>query len=429
MKQISFSLLFPLFLYSLDFTVASYNIENLFDFSYSGDEYQEYIPHTHNWTKKNFNKKLLNSSEVICDINADIIGLQEVENKRVLKLLQEKLRSIGCIYEYSVVTHKSKSAIQVGLLSKYPIQASKEIVVDKKRGYRNILEVKFILDSSPIVIYVNHWKSKASPESYRILSAKVLKRRVTSLPKGSEYILLGDFNSDYNEYLHISKKHDDSLGKTGINHILKTINSKGKFNRPHSVNSSFSHYNLWLELENYKRWSHNFYGDKQALDALLLPSTLFDGKGIDYIADSFKVLKKNYLFHKKGYIFRWEYNKGKHKGRGYSDHLPIVAGFSTLKRYNKINSFVSKASIPELFSTTPHFPLLLKRVKVISKKRKKVSIFQMSSNSSISIYGVKRGLRLGCLYDIVVYKRKLYNGSYEIIDFEIEKSYDCKESK
>jgi len=425
MKKILFSLLFTHSLYAIDFKIASYNVENLFDFSYSGYEYQEYIPHKHNWTKKNFNKKLLNTAEVICDINADIIGLQEVENKNVLTLLQKKLRSMGCYYRYSSITHKSKSAIQVALLSKYPIQVSKEIIVHRKRGYRNILEVKFILDKHPFFVYINHWKSKASPESYRMLSARVLKNRLKSLPKGSEYILLGDFNSDYDEYLHLKKKHNDRAGKTGINHILNTINARRIFNRKDNLEKyAFSHYNLWLELANYKRWSHNFYGDKQALDSILLPFTLLDGKGIDYKDNSFQVFKKSYLFHKKGYIFRWEYKKRKHQGRGYSDHLPIVATFSTTKGFKKRDTSFRKISINELFNKTIQLPILLKEVKVISRKKRKVAIRQKGSSDSIFIYGIKSLLKLGRVYDIVVYKRKFYNGVYEIIDFEIEKSYD-----
>ncbi|MCK4440689.1 MAG: hypothetical protein KAU90_01695, partial [Sulfurovaceae bacterium] len=57
------------FLYATEIKVASYNVENLFNISYDGTEYKEYIPNTHNWTKSILNKKLTNISEVICDID------------------------------------------------------------------------------------------------------------------------------------------------------------------------------------------------------------------------------------------------------------------------------------------------------------------------------------------------------------------------
>ena len=415
----------PLSLFSFDFKIASYNVENLFDMQYSGHEYKEYIPYKHGWNQQKFSKKLLNISEVICEINADIIGLQEVENENVLHQLQTSLRKVGCFYKYLAISHKKYSAIQVALLSKFPIKAKKEIIVNRALGYRNILEVKYIIENKPLFIYINHWKSKASKESKRILSARALKKRLKSLPKGSEYILLGDFNSDYNEYKHMEKQHNDTFGRTGINHVLKTINRDGNFIRPSSFReNAFEHYNLWLELDNYKRWSHNFYGNKQGLDAMLLPSTLFNGKGIEYIANSFFVFKKAYLFHKKGYVFRWEYKHKRHQGRGYSDHLPIVASFSTTP-FKKLKKTIVNGTIKSLHAKNPSFPMLLKEVKIIWREKNKALIQEVHSGQVIFIYGLKDTFILGKIYDIRVYKRKFYKGHYEIIDFEIEKGYDA----
>jgi endonuclease/exonuclease/phosphatase family metal-dependent hydrolase len=428
MSKILFFLFFPFFLFATTIKIASYNVENLFDMNDDGNEYKEYRPNNkHEWRDKHFRKKLLNISEVICELNADIIGLQEIENKNVLKELQKSLKKFGCIYQYSAITHKKNSAIQVAILSRFPIQKSKEIIVKRALKYRNILEVQYIIDGNPLFIYVNHWTSKRSKESKRIVSANALKKRLELLAKGSEYILLGDFNSDYDEYLHIEKKHNDRKGKTGINHILKTINSKNFFVRKSTFReSTFEHYNLWLDLPNYKRWSHNFYGNKQGLDAIILPSTLFDGKGIDYVDNSFMVLKKNYLFHKKGYIFRWVYKNKKHKGEGYSDHLPVVATFSTTQKFKKSKIVRSIGSIDALYRENPKLPFLLKKIKVTLQEKKKVLVSQENSKKTIAIYGTKEFLSLGESYDIMVYNRKLYNGHYEIIDFEIEKRYDSR---
>ncbi len=420
--KIYFIILLSFSLYATDLKIASYNVENLFDLKKDGTEYKEYIPYKHNWNKKNFKKKLLNIAEVICDVNADIIGLQEIENRYVLKLLQQTLRKIGCNYKYFAITHKKDSAIQVALLSKIPIVNSKDIVVNRKIGLRPILEVKISIDKYPFFVYVNHWKSKSSPESYRIRSAKVLRDRLKELPKGSEYILLGDFNSDYDEYLHLRQKHNDSNGITGINHILHSIDSFGKMVRVNSLYPNrFFHYNLWLELPNYRRWSHNFYGDKEGLDSILLPYTLFDGKGLDYVSNSFNVLKKSYLFHKKGYIYRWVYKKGRHQGRGYSDHLPIFATFSTTKPYVREFYKAKEGKLSDLQKKNPYTPLYLKKVKVYAVSKNKVTIGQKDSKEHVVVYGTKGELRLGKSYNLMVYGRKFFKGEYEIIDFEIEK--------
>jgi len=404
-------LILSTFLNSTNLKIASYNVENLFDMHRDGTEYPQYIPNKHNWTTAILDKKLTNISEVICEIDADIIGLQEVENLNVLKLLQTSLRKFGCSYRYSAITHKPKSAIQVALLSKIPIESSTDLVVTRSLGIRNILETKFIVKNRPLYIFVNHWNSKRSPESRRIISAIALKKRLLSLKE--EYILLGDFNSNYNEYR--------SIKKTGINHTLVTIKDQKLLRKLDLIRESFQHYNLWLEKPIYKRWSYNFYGKKEGLDAILVPYEMFDGRGVDYINNSFDIFKPNYLFAKKGYILRWKYKRKRHIGIGYSDHLPIVARFST-DPYLKSNSDISNGSIVHIFRKQVHFPLLLKNIKVVSVKKKLVII--EDSSGSITIYGIDTPLEVDKRYDIVVYKRKFYHGRYEIVDFRVEKRYD-----
>ena len=415
--------LFSISLYSTELKIASYNVENLFDMVKNGTEYDAYKPNKHNWTRANLKKKLLNISEIICDINADIIGLQEIENRNVLKLLQKSLRSAGCHYKYLAITHKKKSAIQVALFSKLPISNIKEIVVNKKLKYRNILEVKYIIDKRPLFIYVNHWSSKHSAESKRMLSAKVLRKRLERLPKGTDYILLGDFNSNYNEYRHMKVQHNDTHGKTGINHILKTVVNNRLVHKKDMVKSISLHYNLWLELPSFQRWSHNFYGSKQGLDAIILPYSMFDGKGLDYLNETFHVLKPSYLFHKKGYIYRWQYKRERHMGKGYSDHLPIVATFSTkpYKGDNK-NLRVKEGKIEALYKKKLDTSLLLKKVKVIFKSSYHAIIKQSKNGRAIFIYGAD-GLKKGKAYDIVVQKIKQYKGLHEIIKFSVIYNY------
>ncbi|MBU1668407.1 hypothetical protein KKC13_08290 [bacterium] len=417
------SFLFPFLLNATELKIASYNVENLFDMVHDGSEYKEYIPNQHHWTHANLNKKLLNLSEVICDINADIIGLQEVENENVLKLLQKTLRSVGCFYKYSTMTHKKNSAIQVALLSKIPIQYSNEIVVSQKLGYRNILEVKFMIEKNPFFIYVNHWNSKRLAESTRMVSARALRNRLAILMKERDYILLGDFNSNYNEYQHIEPKHNDTHGETGINHILQTTISDKLVEEKNMKSKNFQHYNLWLELPNFQRWSHNFFGKKQGLDAIVLPPSLFDGKGLDYVNDSFKVLKPSYLFHKNAYINRWQYKYERHLGKGYSDHLPIMATFSTQPYiFDDKRQIRTMGSIEDLYVKEISNSLYLKEVKVILKRAHHAIIKQSKNGRAIFVYGAE-GLDEGASYDIVVHKTKTYKGLHEIVDFSIEYAY------
>ena len=420
-----FFFLFSSFLYSTELKIASYNVENLFNMKLDGTEYEQYIPDKHNWTRSNLNKKLLNLSEIICEVNADIIGLQEVENEMALKLLQKSLRKVGCHYKYLAITHKKKSAIQVAVLSKRPIRSAKEIVVNRKRAYRNILEVKYIIDNRPLFVFVNHWTSKHSAESKRMVSARALKQRLDSLAKGVDYILLGDFNSDYDEYKDMEAQHNDTQGKTGINHVLRTVFDE-KLVEKRNLTEGL-HYNLWLELPNFQRWSHNFYGKKQALDAIVIPQSMLDGKGLDYLDETFQVIKPSYLFHKKGYIYRWQYKRERHLGKGYSDHLPVVARFSTQVHHvdKKVNS-QNEGTIEELYKKEIKNSLLLKSAKVIFKSKYHAIIKQSKKGRAIFVYGAD-GLEEGCRYDVLVHKTKIYNGLHEIVNFSIIGDYGKSE--
>jgi len=310
--------------------IASYNIENLFDLKRSGNEYKEYTPNsTSNWNQKNYKIKLHNSAKVIKDINADIVALQEIESLQALKDLRTTLKQNGIYYRYYKIANKKNTTIKVAILSKIPFVYTKEITVTSTNRYRNILESKFKIDGEDLYIFVNHWKSKAGPESKRIVSAKALIKRVEEIGFDKNIILLGDFNSDYEEYIMFKRqrRHNDTYGKTGINHILKTINQKDKASRLKPIKNNF--YNLWYDTSKHNRYSYIFRGKKEALDNILISQSLLNKEGVSYMHESIRNFDKKYLFKKKS-IYRWQLSHArvrKHKGKGYSDHLAVIAKF------------------------------------------------------------------------------------------------------
>jgi hypothetical protein len=64
--------------------------------------------------------------------------------------------------------------------------------------------------------------------------AKKLFDRLEKLPRDYDYILLGDFNSNYDEFktIYSNKKLNDTQGLTGINQVLNTTIGK-KFVTPY----------------------------------------------------------------------------------------------------------------------------------------------------------------------------------------------------
>ena len=196
------------------------------------------------------------------------------------------------------------------------------------------MDISVDIEGHPFRIFVNHWKSKRGPESKRIPYGKALSKVIKKLKPSTDYLIIGDLNSNYNELNSFKKsqKFNDTQGVTAINHFLKTIHGK-KLNtydyfkkRPDLV-----HYNLWMELNYKDRWSYLFRGRNNSLDHIIIPKALIDNRGIDYIRKSFKRFMPSYLV-KKRKIFRWKFSKRggykHHIGKGYSDHIPIIAQFS-----------------------------------------------------------------------------------------------------
>jgi endonuclease/exonuclease/phosphatase family metal-dependent hydrolase len=329
------ALLLILFLATLltgaEVKIATYNVENLFDLAYSGHEYEEYIPNTSwQWNADTYRKKLKNISRVIVDISPDIIALQEIESLQALKDLKAQIQRDGLYFPYYAIAAAKATTVKVALLSKYPIQ-TRELRVTASHQYRNILEAKVQLGSEKLYLFVNHWKSKSGPESMRVTSAKVLKERLNALGD-INYVLVGDFNSDYreNETFVRKRKFNDTGGLTGINSILKTTvnNSPVVLEALNRCNDCA--YNLWYELPKEARWSHKYRGNGEGLDSIIISPKLADGKGLEYLNGSFHKFDIAYLL-KKGGINRWERSRDypkHHTGKGFSDHLPIYATFS-----------------------------------------------------------------------------------------------------
>jgi len=409
-------------LFSTPFKVATYNVENLFDAVYQGSEYKEYVPGKHNWNKRMVDVKLNHTAEVICDLDANILGLQEVENNHIFQQLIARLDNVGCPYRYSAITHKKDSPIQVALLSRYPITQKHDIQVSFKARVRNILEAEVTIKGNPLILFVNHWKSKAYKgyESKRIKYAKALQSRIAKMPEKKEYIILGDFNSDYNAYLTLEDKNNNTNGQTAFNDVLKTKVGNYLVEEDEMLTVAKGvHYTLWKELPIDARWSHTFYGKKSSLDQIVLPKQMFDGKGVDYVNNSFKVFKASCLFTKKGYINKWQYKNGKHRAKGYSDHLPVYAYFDT-KSYvaeskKQGSKKIEKKSIKYLYSIESlEGKIQLGNVVVVLKRGRNAVVKQNASGRGIYLYGCAGQLEEGHQYDLLVESIKTYNGLKEI---------------
>ena len=411
-------LLFLLFSFSfcLDFKVATYNVENLFDHKNDGSEYPEFKPNSKYWDQKASNTKLQNTIRVIKDINADIIALQEIENRYIIKQLAKNLK-----YPYYEFNKQNNSAIGVGILSNFPIKEVKIHKISSNKSYRNILQCDFLIENAPFTIFVNHWNSKRKSESHRIKSAHKLTTILNDFQKYDDYIILGDLNENYDEFLNLKydKKLNDTQGITGINHLLNTT-INGNFVEKNNIFSFKQkvHFNPWIELNKNERFSTKFKKSNNTPDHILLSVGLFDNHGISYTENSFTQFKPSYLF-KNNQIVRWN----KYKSTGYSDHLPIMVQLTT-EKIKKDFTFVKEKqnikSIADLYKfTTLDKPIILDDI-FITYKFKKNSILKQKNSRSIRYYGNKTAqLELNKKYKLKINALNTYHGNLEIKDFSI----------
>ncbi len=410
--------------------VGSYNVENLFDTKHDTTEYPGYVPGAESgWNADMLAIKAENISRVLAGLNAHVVALQEVESMEALEYLRDVLRKKGLDYPWAAVTQKDETAVRCALLSMHPIVESRDIIVSGGKN-RSILKAVVEIGGKPLVLFVNHWRSGRAPESQRILSAEALYEAVSALPSGTDYILIGDFNADYNEFERIrgAKKGNDTHGRTGINHVLKTIAGDRLVDPETLVHKPEKrlHTNLWLDLEENRRWSYLFFGRQRTLDNILLPAALYDDKGFSYLDNSFDTFDPHYLFEGDA-MFRWQRanrGRGRHLGTGYSDHLPIYACFAPAGAFTPSGREApccpapAKASISDLYeSKTGAVRYEIENVTVIYKHGDN-AVIKRDGDRAVYVYAAAGDLDFGKSYDIIVNRLNRYYGNLQVNGFE-----------
>ncbi|MCX7876260.1 MAG: hypothetical protein N2321_08860 [Melioribacteraceae bacterium] len=308
--------------------VAQWNIENLFDVIDDPEkDDSEFLPESEKfWTEGKVEVKLNNLAKVINFMNdgkgPDIISFQELENFNMLKRLAYKLKD----RDYIPVHRESRDTrgIDVGLLydrnvfdieNVYPIR----IDLPKRNPTRDILFVslRHLKTNEILNIYVNHWPSRRGgqekSEVNRITAAQTLRSSIDSLfakDENANIILIGDFNDEPTDFsfTRFLKAKDFDCSVKNLKKELLNLGYKKSVN---------------------KEGSYLFGGQWDMIDQIVISSALNDGKKIDYVCDSFEVLKPDFMVieegNRKGGALP-TYMGNKYVG-GFSDHFPVAAKF------------------------------------------------------------------------------------------------------
>ena len=163
-----------------DLFIASWNVENLFDLeddpNVALDE--EYTPQApKRWTRERLDIKLNNLVKIIGKMNGgrgpDVLGLCEVENRKVVEMLVAKLAPLGRKYQIVHKDSPSDRGIDTALIydaNVFGMEDSKFHFVDAERT-RDIVEAKLTRGGKGLYVFVNHWPSRGNDEWQRIMAA------------------------------------------------------------------------------------------------------------------------------------------------------------------------------------------------------------------------------------------------------------------
>jgi endonuclease/exonuclease/phosphatase family metal-dependent hydrolase len=320
-------------------TVASYNVENLFDMVDNGDEYPEFKPNHNNWTNNTYHTKLDNIASVLAAMNADIAVLVEVENENAVRDLCEACARKNCRYPYYALGGAAHgSSVMPVVVSKFPVlkEIGFGISGNTSSFNRNMLRADVYMGQDTLAVFACHWPSKLHKESTRLENARMLATSIAELPKGKDFVVAGDFNEDWDECETFATTGlDNTGGTTGLNHVLGTVNSQPQkfvvFRRKGESADGLIPclYDPWLELPQDLRMTTMYKGRPETPDHILLPPSMFDTTGISYVDNSFAPFTWNGRLTKAGSPYRWQMRYTKngpfHTGDGFSDHLPVVA--------------------------------------------------------------------------------------------------------
>lgn len=310
--------------------IGFYNLENLFDTiddPFTQDE--EFTPSgAKAWTQEKYEDKLLRLSQVISGFgsdfnmkNIDLLGVCEVENKKVLKdlinthTLSEK--------KYDLIHHESfdPRGIDLALIYNPKVffpQYSEMLTISlsdpkgDKKPTRGVLMVLGKLANQEICILVNHWPSRrggaVTTKQYRIQAATKNRSIVDSLTliyPSMSFIIMGDFNDNpddqsIQEYLRTSQDDQNLTKREFFNPFYKNY-TKGE--------GSLAHNNSW-----------------SLFDQILLSSDFLGKAGNGFKFYKNKVFVEDFMIEGYGHFKNHPKRSfsGDQYNYGYSDHFPVL---------------------------------------------------------------------------------------------------------
>lgn len=297
--------------------IATWNVDNLFDEVYDGDEYPEFDP-AHGWTRGQFWGRCEALARVIRTLgNPDVLVLEEVEGAHTAEVLNSRfLSDFG--YRSTVMAPPRVPGVKTVIFSRYvPVRTGLHFPAsDAAEQLRPIVEVEFELGGRSLVVLANHWKSRipspAATEGLRREAARVVSQRVQDLETRADHplvVAVGDFNTS----LELSRGWSDRAMVPGTvadgpGDGLVVFPSRG------SAQRSLVPGAMWdpWELVSDPPGSYFYHGEWDRLDHTLVAASSL--RVADWVVASFQAV----AYAPRPVAF------GPGSPQGISDHFPLV---------------------------------------------------------------------------------------------------------
>lgn len=295
---------------------AAWNVENLFDDVKDGRHDAELMEW---WNTALYRRKLERLASVLSRMNngkgPDVLAVVEVENRRVLQDLAEKLPQPQ---SYRIVHFEGEAgrSIEVALLTRLEVkQASSHFVFP---GIRDILRVDLVRNGHVLTVLVNHWKSRfggtlqtSSVRTICAARAYQLYYEIVRRNPQADVLLCGDFN--------------DGLDNVSVQDVLHAHKSLLKVQRQKSRRTL---YNCTAEIRGREKGTHYYDYEWKFLDQIIVSRGMVVGSaqkdGFRYKRQSVRIFNPGQMLTPKGYPWRFGGRETALTQRGYSDHLPLI---------------------------------------------------------------------------------------------------------
>lgn len=313
-----------------EYYVAFWNVENLFDIVGSPRR-SEKLERTlqgelSGWTQAVLDTKIAQLARIIMHMNAtqgpDLLGVAEIENEHVLRLLCAALQPLHRDYAIAHADSSDGRGIDVAFLfdaARFEAREHFAHVIVKRVATRELFQVNFVVkDTAPeklLVVVGNHWPSRLGgvyeSEPYRMVAGETLAyfhQRIREEHGNDVAVLvMGDFNDE---------PFDRSLFEYALSERVRLKVTLAQTPRL---------WNLMWPLLGRGVGSHYYQNYGALLDQFLVSKGLATGaSGLQVRPETVECLKFPEMVAPGAYEVPRRFGRGASRDdQGFSDHFPI----------------------------------------------------------------------------------------------------------